>query len=143
MLALLIGIWNIIIGFWVVFIGFIGITITLVTSFYYLMNALFKVGVGFYQIFSFMFDSYVRFIGTMNKQHVRRVCKEQNQNEFVFNERSVNFKIRFELLVNQRKFCFCFNKKQRIKADIKVSYFMIQLSDFSSVMNLIFEIKFC
>jgi hypothetical protein len=67
MLALLIGIWNIIIGFWVVFIGFIGITITLVTSFYYLMNALFKVGVGFYQIFSFMFDSYVRFIGTMNK----------------------------------------------------------------------------
>lgn len=55
MLGLLVGLWNVAIGFWVVLVGFIGVSITLVTSVYYLANALVKVGIGLYQILRFVF----------------------------------------------------------------------------------------
>ncbi len=67
MMTLLVGVWNILVGFWVVFVGFIGITITLITSFYYLLNALFKVGVGFYQIFRFMIENYLHCVAVLEK----------------------------------------------------------------------------
>jgi hypothetical protein len=62
---LLIGIWNMAIGFWVVMVGFIGISITLITSFYYLTNALVKVSIGFYQILKFILNSVIVVGGVM------------------------------------------------------------------------------